>query len=488
MGENLKFILAGEIHEIAECAPTLTVLEYLRNVEELTGTKEGCAEGDCGACSVVLGEWLDGQMRYRAINACIQFLPTLHGKWLVTVEDLRRFADGGLHPAQQAMVDRHGSQCGFCTPGFVMSMFALLREGVKPTRQTVNDALAGNLCRCTGYGPIADAAFDMFALNTEVAFDAEESAVISMLEELQTTNTVEVSMGGASFYAPATIDVLASLYEANPQATILAGGTDVGIWVTKMHRGLGDVIYTGRVGDLQAIKVTDAGVEIGAAVTHSNAMVALAKLYPDMGELLRRFSSNQVRNAGTLGGNIANGSPIGDMPPALIAANATLVLRKGDDAREVLIEDFFIEYGKQDRGEAEFLEKIIVPKPQLNSQYRNYKISKRFDQDISAVCGAFNVTVVDGKVIDARIAFGGMAGIPHRAKGCEGILVGSPWNMATIAVAQKAMEDDYAPMSDMRASANYRMKVAKNLLHKFYLETSTDIETRIVGDRTLAHA
>ena len=488
MSENLKFVLAGEMHEIGECDPTLSVLEYLRSSEELTGTKEGCAEGDCGACSVVLGELIGGEMRYRAINACIQFLPTLHGKWLITVEDLRRFADGGLHPAQQAMVDRHGSQCGFCTPGFVMSMFAMLREDVKPTRQSINDALAGNLCRCTGYGPIIDASFDMFALDTEVAFQAEEDAVAVMLGEMITNDTVEVAMGGVSFVAPATLDALSALYDAKPNATILAGGTDVGLWVTKMHRELGDVIYTGRVVELQEITETDMGVEIGAAVTLTDAMGALAKLYPDMGELLRRFSSTQVRNAGTLGGNIANGSPIGDMPPALIAANARLVLRKGSHRREIAIEDFFIEYGKQDRTKSELVEKVIIPKAQENARYRNYKISKRFDQDISAVCGAFNVTVVAGKVTGARIAFGGMAGIPHRANRCEAAIVGQSWNMITVAAGMKAMADDYSPMSDMRASADYRMKVAQNLLHKFYLETTSDVATRLVGDKELAHA
>ena len=492
MEHTVRFLLDGEVHEVVDPDPTETVLYYLRYHLARTGTKEGCAEGDCGACTVVLGELIEGGIRYRAVNACILFLPTLDGKELVTVESLKQ-PDGRLHPVQQALVDCHGSQCGFCTPGFVMSLYALYEQDGQHDRQTVNDALAGNLCRCTGYGPILEAAEKMREQRRPV--DArplkERVDALKALKRQQTLAlSCESALSGAEkkYYAPVSIDSLAQISRENPDATFLAGGTDVGLWVTKAHRELATVIYVGDVEGLKVVKDAGDRVEIGAGVSITDAMDALAWHYPDMGELLRRFASVQIRNSGTIGGNIANGSPIGDSMPALIAAGAQLVLRHGEHQRTLALEDYFIDYGKQDLKPGEFVEQIVVPKPHPGQRFRAYKLSKRFDQDISAVLGCFSLTIVDGMVTQARIAYGGMAATPKRARATEAALAGQRWEETAVQAAVAAMAQDFAPISDMRASAEYRLAAAKNLLMKAYLETATDAETRLVGDRELAHA
>jgi len=488
---TVRFLLDGELHELVNPDPTETVLQFLRYRLARTGTKEGCAEGDCGACTVVLGEVVDEEMRYRAVNACILFLPTLDGKELITVESLKR-ADGTLHPVQQAIVDTHGSQCGFCTPGFVMSLYAMYEDGVTATRERLNDTLAGNLCRCTGYGPLLEAG--MRAQEARVPMDhmalkekVEGLMALKRHETLELTSRSKVTGREKKYFAPVLIDDLSDLLSQYPDATILAGGTDIGLWVTKQHKELDVVIYVGEVIELRSLVETEDSIEIGAAVNVTDGMGAIAKYYPDMGELYRRFASVQIRNSGTIGGNIANGSPIGDSSPALIAVGAQLVLRKGDIERTIALEDFFVDYGKQDLTEGEFVARLQVPKPSENHRFRAYKISKRFDQDISAVCGAFGLTIVDGIVEDARIAFGGMAATPRRASATEAALVGKEWCREAVEAAMKAMRQDYAPISDMRASAEYRMQVAQNLLMRAYLETTTDIATRLVGDKELAH-
>ena len=491
MRTSIRFLFGDEPREISDIDPTMTVLDWLRLQERRTGTKEGCAEGDCGACTVVVGRLDDGRLRYEAVNACIRFLPTLDGCQLLTVEHLKDSA-GRLHPTQQAMVDCHGSQCGFCTPGFVMSLFALYHNVVSPERQTVDDALAGNLCRCTGYAPIAAAAermYDGCNGRPRDRFAEEEAAIVARLEALRDEELVCVGTGDRRFLAPATVQQMAQALLDHPDAVIVAGATDVGLWVTKFQRVLGTVIYTGRVRELRRIEETGEGLEIGAAVTYTEAAPAIARLYPDFGELIRRIGALQVRNVGTIGGNIANGSPIGDSPPALIAVGATLVLRRGAERRSMPIEDFFIEYGKQDRRPGEFVEKILLPRPTPGARFRAYKISKRLDQDISALCGAFLVRVEDGAVVEARLAYGGMAGTPKRAAAAETALIGQPWTEATVRAAMAALAQDFTPLTDWRASAGYRARVAANLLMKLYVETTdTAAETRLVGDRSLAHA
>ena len=483
----IRFLLGDSPREVFGLDPNLTVLRYLREVEGLCGTKEGCAEGDCGACTVVLAEPEDGRLKLRTVNACIQFLPTLDGKQLIAVEHLKG-ADGSLHPAQQAMVDCHGSQCGFCTPGFVMSLYALHREGGTPARGEIDDALAGNLCRCTGYGPIVAAARTMNDYEVAEAGRLSDSEVLAKLEALRNGATLAVEGAGRRYFAPKTADDLAALLLDHPDACLLAGGTDVGLWVTKQHRRLDPVIYVGDVAELKELVVGPERIEIGAAVTYSEAHAAIAEAYPDFGEVIRRLGSRQIRNLGTLGGNIANGSPIGDGPPPLIALDARLVLRHGDTRREIALEDFFIAYGKQDRKPGEFVERILLPRQGPDWQFRCYKISKRFDQDITAVLGAFNLKLEQGRVAAARICYGGMAATPKRASACEAALIGQPWTEATLAQGRAALAEDFAPISDARASADYRLQAARNLLTKAFVETTEPATaTRMVGEGRVAY-
>ena len=490
MRDCVRFLLGDRLIEIREVDPTLTVLDWLRLDQRKVGTKEGCAEGDCGACTVVVGRLEGGRVRYEAVNACIRFVATLDGCQVLTVEHLKG-ADGSLHPVQQALVDCHGSQCGFCTPGFVMSMFALYKGEEAPDGAAVDDALAGNLCRCTGYAPIVAASERMYALGAPAAdrFAAEAAATADRLAGLQDGETLSVGKAGRLFHAPATLEAFADLLAEHPDARIVSGATDVGLWVTKFQRVLDVVIYTGRIQGFREIRDTGTALEISAGATYTDVMGPVGAFYPDFGELIRRIGAVQVRNVGTIGGNIANGSPIGDTPPALIAAGATLVLRSAEGRRSMPIEDFFIDYGKQDRRAGEFVETVVLPKPAPGARFRAYKITKRFDQDISAVCACFSVRIDGGTVAEARIAYGGMAATPKRAVEAEKALVGKPWSEATVRDAMAALGRDFTPLTDWRASASYRRAVAANLLMKLYVETTDpEADTRLVGDRRLVHA
>lgn len=439
---DVTFLLNGETVQV-EADATRTLLDWLREDAGLCGTKEGCNEGDCGACTVMVTD----EAGARALNACILFLPQLHGKAVRTVEGISG-PDGTLHPVQQAMIDHHGSQCGFCTPGFITSMATGHLQG----RSDFDDVLAGNLCRCTGYAPIIRAA---------------EAAADQHVPEWLHDKTPVVT---ARPYAPESLDELADWSAANPDATLVAGATDVGLWVTKQLRDLPKVAFLNRCKELRALRQTDESIHLGAAVTMTEVLAVMRETHPSYADMIRRYGSEQVRNAATIGGNIANGSPIGDNPPALIALGATLHLRHGSQIREMPIENFFVTYGKQDRAPGELVTGVTMPHhaPAL----RCYKISKRFDQDISAVCGCFNITVTGGIVTEARIAFGGMAGTPHRATQVEAALVGQPWTADTIARAAARFSDDYTPLSDMRASATYRLEVAQKLLHRYFAEMS----------------
>ncbi|HEX8527329.1 xanthine dehydrogenase small subunit [Allosphingosinicella sp.] len=442
----IRFLLDGEVIEVADAEPTSTVLDYLRYTLRRTGTKEGCAEGDCGACTVLLGEPAGDGVEWRAVNACILFLPMLDGKALRTVESL-----GGNHPVQREMIERHGSQCGFCTPGFVMSLYGRSIGAAGTKNVAVGDVIAGNLCRCTGYGPILEA-------GEAVPFEPEQDdGTAAALRALQ-----------PAYGHPRTADELAELLLANPETRIVAGATDVGLWVTKQHRDLGPTVFIGDIADLRRIEESPEALTLGAAVRYSETRGALARLHPDLGELVRRIGGVQVRNAGTIGGNIANGSPIGDMPPALIALGADLTLRRGADRRTIALEDFFIGYGKQDIAPGEFVESVRVPRPPTDMLVSVVKLSKRFDSDISGVCGAFALRIADGVITDARVAFGGMAAIPARAPGCEAALAGRPWTEETVETAARALAEDYQPLDDLRGSADYRRKVAANLLRRLW--------------------
>nr|WP_314545669.1 xanthine dehydrogenase small subunit [uncultured Massilia sp.] len=473
MSTPIRFFYRGAVHEVADVAPTQTVLQHLREDLHCTGTKEGCAEGDCGACTVVVGSLENGELQMKAVNSCIQFTPTLDGKALFTVEDLQQ-ADGALHPVQQALVECHGSQCGFCTPGFAMSLWGmyLKQEGREPTRCQIDDALSGNLCRCTGYRPIIDAARRMGEL-PPAAFD--RAALADVLRGLQRDAGTVYGFAGQAFHAPRTLDELVAARAAHPDAVLLAGSTDVGLWVTKQMRVLTDIIYLGHVAELKTVREADGFLEIGAGVTLEDAYAAVCRHYPDeLGALRQRFASLPIRNAGTLGGNVANGSPIGDSMPWLIALGSSIVLRGPDGERTLALEDFYLGYQVKDLRAGEIVAGVRVPLPRPNVVLRTYKLAKRFDQDISAVCAAFAFTFEDGVVRDARIAFGGMAATPKRAAQAESVLRGRAWDAAAVDEAMAALARDYAPLSDMRASSSYRMKTAQNLLRRYWYETRRD--------------
>jgi xanthine dehydrogenase small subunit len=475
MSEVIRFLLDGQAHEVRGVDPTRTLLEHLRGDLRRTGTKEGCAEGDCGSCTVLVGEPEGEGVSWRAVNSCIQFLPMLHGKALMTVESLAK--EGALHPVQQAMVDKHGSQCGFCTPGIVMSLYAKA-VAAKGTDAPPAEVLAGNLCRCTGYGPIIEVAK---AVEAETAPDvAADLAALNDGAMLDLSHDDPVQGVTRRWLAPRSLEQLAQAFVDHPEATIVAGATDVGLWITKLRKPLKTLIDIGQVDELKTIETVEGGVRIGAGVRYVDAMETLSWLYPELGAMMRRLGSTQVRNSGTIGGNIANGSPIGDMPPALIAAGATLVLNRGGERREMPLEAFFVEYGKQDRKPGEFVEAVIVPTPKPDLMFKVFKLSKRFDQDISAVCGAFAIVVRDEVVASARVAFGGMAGTPKRAAACEAALVGQLWNSTTINAAVAALAGDFTPLTDARASAAYRALAAGNMLRKAFIETARpDLVTRV---------
>jgi len=491
----------GEIVEVRDAAPTRTVLNWLREDARCSGTKEGCNEGDCGACTVIVAELAEraasvgtpsadatvvGGLSLRTVNACIQFLPTLDGKALLTVEDLKRIGGSGLHPAQQALVECHGSQCGFCTPGIAMTLAGTYERhceaGTRPSRQQLADDLSGNLCRCTGYRPILDAGQRMFDLP---AARLDTRTIVDALRALDTadglayegTNPAIHTGSGPRrdrFWAPRALDEFAALRERHPQARVLAGCTDIGLWVNKGFRDLGDILYIGNVDALRRIEQRDGALRIGAAASLEDAWSALTARIPALHDMWLRFASLPVRNAGTLGGSIANGSPIGDSAPVLMALGTDVVLRRGAATRTLRLEDFYLDYMKNALQPGEFIEALDVRLPAPAMAVRAYKLSKRFDCDISAVAAGLGIEVDGARVREARLAFGGMAAIVKRAVHAEAAVVGQPWTQATVEAAMAALERDFTPLTDMRASAAHRLRVARNLLHRFWLETRAD--------------
>jgi xanthine dehydrogenase small subunit len=477
----ITFYHRGRLVEVTDAAPTRTVLQWLREDARCTGTKEGCAEGDCGACTVIVGEpTRGGKLELQTVNACIRFLPTMHGKALFTVEDVRAAGGDGLHPVQQAMVDCHGSQCGFCTPGFVMSLAACYERFAgkrkKPTRQQLADEISGNLCRCTGYRPILDAGQRMFELPVKrLPVDAAAEALRTLPRRTLNLTLPSAHAPGRTdrFIAPRTLSDFARMRFEHPQARLLAGATDIGLWVNKQMRDLGDILYIGEVAELKRISAKDGVLSIGAAASLEDAWAALADRVPSLTEAWLRFASPPIRHMGTMGGNVANGSPIGDSAPVLIALDAQVVLRQGDRVRRMPLAEFYVDYmvNRLDRGE--FVQAVEVPLPAFESPLRAYKISKRFDSDISAVFVAARVRLERDVVRDVRFVFGGMAAIVKRAPSAERAVVNQAWSEATVERAAVALAQDFKPLTDLRASASYRLTVAGNLLRRFWLETRT---------------
>jgi xanthine dehydrogenase small subunit len=529
--DPIRFLLNGSPHQVRDVDPHTSVLAYLREHLFLTGTKEGCAEGDCGACMVAIAELNDdGVLLVNPINACIRLLPTVDGKALFTVEALSMFSeDGSPHPVQQAMVECHASQCGFCTPGFVMSLFALFKNDVAPSRERICEAISGNLCRCTGYRPIIEAA-QQATLNTiahkKLAFsennayidkkfylsktinrlgDDEKSSIdfwlrkpaalstkhtprspheehiVQSLIAMRRANALDYKANGNRFIAPCSADEFSTLVAAHPAAWILSGGTDIGLWINKAMQTNATIIYIGEVAALRMISQHEGALTIGAAASLETAFRAMNRHYPELAHVWTRFASWPIRSSGTLGGNVANGSPIGDSMPALIALDAQVVLRKGAAQRTIPLEALYVDYKEQSRTAGEWVEAIRIPKRIPGLQLASYKNSKRNEQDISAVCAAIAMVTDRNVVTHARIAYGGVAGIPKRAKNAEAALIGKQWRETTARDAMKAMTQDFTPMSDMRASAEYRMQVAQNHLLRFWHESQG--ETAKLGTR-----
>lgn len=475
---EIRFLLNGADVIVTDAPADKTLLDYLRLERRLTGSKEGCAEGDCGACTVLVGRLAGGVLKYETVNACIRFLASLDGCHVVTIEHLRG-ENGGLHPIQQAMVDFHGSQCGFCTPGFVMSLYALWMGNPEPTETEVESAIQGNLCRCTGYQPIIAAAMaaNRYGSPAQDFLETERATITERLTALSDGCRVVTGPEDNQAILPADVADFTAVLEDFPQATIVAGSTDVGLWVTKFMRPIGPAVFISHLQELKSVTLSDTALEIGAGVTYSEAQETICEIFPHLKSYWDRIAGQQVRNMGTIGGNIANGSPIGDTPPVLIALGAQIVLRKGATQRSLPLEQFFIEYGKQDRAPSEFVESILIPRPRSGQFHAAYKISKRRDEDISSVAAGFCVTVSEGRITDCRLAFGGMAGTPKRAAKAEAALRGQPWGEAAFVAAGKALEADFTPLSDWRASAEYRATAARNLLQRFFLthdETTTE--------------
>ncbi|WP_207099773.1 xanthine dehydrogenase small subunit [Paracoccus shandongensis] len=469
MTPALRFLLNGQAVDLTEVGASDTLLDFLRINRRLTGTKEGCAEGDCGACTVLVGRLTNDGLIYEPVNACIRFIASCHGCHVVTVEHLRG-PDGGLHPIQAAMVEYHGSQCGFCTPGIVMALYGLWMSNPDAGVTEIETALQGNICRCTGYEPIIKAALAAGRAGGQAAdaLAVERELVAAKLRDMR-GERVELSRGNERAIIPVDVDDLAAVLEAEPKATIIAGATDVGLWVTKFMRDISPAVFIGHL--MKGKRVEGGEIRLGAGVTYSEAAALIRQHIPAAYDYWLRIGGWQVRNMGTIGANIANGSPIGDTPPLLIALGARIVLRKGGARREVPLEAFFIEYGRQDRAPGEFVEEIIIP-TRPDALVAAYKISKRRDSDITAVAAGFCLTVENATITDARICFGGMAGTPKRATGAEAALKGQPFAREAFEAAARAVADDFTPLSDWRASADYRRTVAANLFRRFWLEQS----------------
>ena len=464
---KIKFVWENKVYSINNPDPNETLLNYVRLKLKKTGTKEGCAEGGCGACTVVLGELKNNNIIYKAINSCISFVPSLEGKQLILVEDLVK-KNGTLHPVQDAMIKYHGSQCGFCTPGFVMSLFAMYKNFSSYNNERIYDSISGNLCRCTGYRPIVDAAKSLNNISRLDQFYSNRKKTLKLLKKIDSKN-LSFKNGNKKYFSPKNINQLKKVIKENPNSIFLSGGTDLSLQVTKERKEINNIISLNSIKELKFIKEKNGNIEVGASTSLKEFELFIKKYYPDFNLILKRYGSDQIRNVATIAGNIATASPIGDTLPLLLSLDAKIVLQKISNKTVLPLKKFFISYRKTRLKKGEFIHSIIIPIFKKNI-FKAYKISKRIDDDISSVCASFNLEIINNKIKNVKIAYGGMAPIPKRAINCEKILTNSFFSEETFKKAEKKLEKDFAPIDDMRASKGYRMEVAKNLLTKCFLE------------------
>ena len=476
ISNSIKFLLNDKILEIKNPDPNQTILNYIRTELKKTGTKEGCSEGGCGACTIVLGELINNKIKYNSINSCISFVPSLNGKQLLIVEDLVS-KDGKLHPVQDAMVRFHGSQCGFCTPGFVMSLFSMFKNNKSFNNELITESISGNLCRCTGYRPIIDAAKSLNKINRKDEFSKNENKIIKLLKKIKSKN-IYIKKDDKVYFSPKNIKDLKNIIKKNSNFNFLAGGTDLSLKVTKERKDILSIIDLKEIKELDFIKVNKNYMEIGAATPLIKFEDEIKRYYPDFYSVLKRYGSVQIRNVGTIGGNIATASPIGDTLPILLSLNAEVLIESFNQKKVLPINNFFIDYRKTKLKKNEFIRSIKIPLFKKNI-FKAFKISKRFDDDISSVCGSFNFEINKNKIKEAFIAFGGMAAVPKRAKACEKILKNKPLTINTFDKAKNYLEKDLSPIEDMRASKEYRLEIAKNLLMKCFIEINSNKLTRV---------
>ena len=476
ISSSVKFLLNDKILEIKNPDPNQTILNYIRTELKKTGTKEGCSEGGCGACTVVFGELVGNKIKYSSINSCISFVPSLNGKQLLIVEDLVS-NDGKLHPVQDAMVKFHGSQCGFCTPGFVMSLFSMFKNNKSYNSELITDSISGNLCRCTGYRPIIDAAKSLNKSNKNDEFSKNKNKIIKLLKTIRPKN-IYIKKGNKVYFSPKNINDLKNIIKNNSNFNFLAGGTDLSLTVTKERKEIPFIIDLKEVKELDFIKLSKNYLEIGAATPLIKFENEIKRYYPDFYSVLKRYGSVQIRNVGTIGGNIATASPIGDSLPILLSLNAEVLLESFNEKKVLPINNFFIDYRKTKLKKTEFIRSIKIPLYKKNI-FKAYKISKRFDDDISSVCGSFNFEINNNKIKEVYIAYGGMAAVPKRARACEAMLKNKPLTFNTFTKAKDYLEKDFMPLDDMRASKEYRLEVAKNLLIKCFIEINNNKLTRV---------
>ncbi len=469
INNKVQFVYENKLIELENPDPNQTILNFIRDELKKTGTKEGCAEGGCGACTIVLGELENKKIKYKAINSCISFTPTLHGKQLIVVENLVS-KNGSYHPVQEAMAKYHASQCGFCTPGFVMSIFAMSKNKKNNNKDDIKDAISGNLCRCTGYRPIIDAAKNIKKTYSD-EFYKNSKKTINLLKKIHSKSIV-IENKNKKYFAPKTIDELRAVIQKNPDSDFLSGGTDLSLKVTKERQEIKKIINLNNIKELNFIKIKNNEIIFGSTTPLIQVEKFILKYYPDFNHILRRYGSVQIRNVGTIGGNIATASPIGDTLPLLLSLNAKIIIQTKNGNKQILLNNFFIKYRKTKLKKGEFIKSIIIP-IYKNHNFKAYKISKRFDDDISSVCASFNFKIKDQRIQDAAIAYGGMAEIPKRAKNCENFLKNSKFSEDIFEKAKSLLKKDFNPISDMRASKKYRLEVAENLLVKFFIETKT---------------